>query len=152
MKENITRKIQENSCANVSKLADSENELVLEDQTISPGSPKVTKEDSDEVIQLLVTVEIETGENQSDVEKTAEIEAPPDSQVAETVAAVEDVIQNGEEKPEQPCEEVEEAKEPPEEPDEKPEEPIISSGTIFQYFCLNKTTLIFRTLPILPSD
>ena len=115
----------------MSKLADSENELVLEDQTISPGSPKVTKEDSDEVIQLLVTVEIETGENQSDVEKTAEIEAPPDSQVAETVAAVEDVIQNGEEKPEQPCEEVEEAKEPPEEPDEKPEEPIISSGTIF---------------------
>ena len=45
--------MQENSCSNMSKLADSENELVLEDQTISPGSPKVTKEDSDEVIQLL---------------------------------------------------------------------------------------------------
>merc|ERR1711935_433800 len=106
------------------KQRDSENELVLDDQTISPGSPKVTKEDSDEVVQLLVTVEIETGETQSDVEKMAEIEAPPDSQAAETVTAVEDAIQNGEEKPEQLCEEVDEAQDPPDEPDEKPQEPI----------------------------
>ena len=132
----------------MSEIADSENELVLDDQTISPGSPKVTKEDSDEVVQLLVTVEIETGETQSDAEKTAEIEAPPDCQAAETVITVEEAIQNGEEKPEQPCEEVDEAQDPPDEPDEKPQEPI-SSGTLSPYFCLRKTAFRFTTVLIL---
>ena len=60
----------------MSKLADNEEELVLEDQTISPGSPRVNPKDLDEVVQLLVTVEIEDGGNVSeDVEKTTEVEA-----------------------------------------------------------------------------
>ena len=122
----------------MSKLADSENELVLDDQTISPGSPKVTK-DSDEVVQLLVTVEIENGDKQSELEKTSDLEEPPESQEAETVTAVEDAVQNGEEKPQQPCEEVQEVeddKEPSVEPDEKPAEELISSGTFLKTFSL----------------
>ena len=60
----------------MSKLADNEEELVLEDQTISPGSPQVSPKDLDEVVQLLVTVEIENGGSVSDdAEKTTEVEA-----------------------------------------------------------------------------
>merc|ERR1712048_1499518 len=111
------------------KQRDNEDELVLEDQTISPGSPKVTPKDSDEVVQLLVTVEIESGENVSDVEKTTEVEAAQATEASDTAEAaevVEEAVQDGEEKPEQPCEEVEEAEEvpPPEVTEEKPEEII----------------------------
>ena len=114
--------------------------MVLDDQTISPGSPKVTK-DSDEVVQLLVTVEIENGDKQSELEKTSDLEEPPESQEAETVTAVEDAVQNGEEKPQQPCEEVQEVEddiEPSVEPDEKPVEELISSGTFLKHFLCRK--------------
>ena len=120
----------------MSTLADNEDELVLEDQTISPGSPKVTK-DSDEVVQLLVTVEIENGENHSDLEKTTEIEAAPEVETAEALIeadAVEEAVQNGEEKTEQPCQEVEEVQEPPAEPPEETEQ--IHSGEFLLKFHL----------------
>ena len=120
----------------MSKLADNEEELVLEDQTISPGSPRVNPKDLDEVVQLLVTVEIENGGNVSeDVEKTTEVVTAQATEATEAVLAVEEAVQNGEEKPEQPCEEVKEDEEeaqevPPPEVTEEQTEEITQSGKL----------------------
>merc|ERR1712083_150478 len=90
------------------KQRDNEEELILDDQSICPGSPQLEPKDSDEIVQLLVTADIENGGNISDdAEKTSEIEvvqateAAEAAEAAEAILAVDEAVQNEEEKPEQ---------------------------------------------------
>ena len=98
----------------MSKLADNDEELVLEDQTIVPGSPKTSSKDSDEVVQLLVTVEIENGEKDEVKEKETEEKNH-----------TEEVIKNGEANPNQICKEVKDDEEKEEKSTTGPPEEVL---------------------------
>ena len=90
----------------MSKLADNEDELVLEDQTITSPAPPKTK-DSDEAVQLLVTAEIENGHDETS-----------DEAVQENPEQL--LIQLDEPKAEQPCVESKEDDKAEEEMEEAP--------------------------------
>ena len=77
------------------KLADTEDDLVLEDQTIP------TKETSDEAVQLLVTADIENGH------------ASENGKAEEDAEKVEEVLDKSEENGDQPNIEVKEDQESP---------------------------------------
>ena len=83
------------------KLADTEDDLILEDQTIP------TKETSDEAVQLLVTAEIENGHtSENDKDQVEE-------KVEEILTKVDGLLNNTEENTKQPNVEVKEEDESP---------------------------------------